>query len=357
MSNAGPMVHKITFGIRVPNSGPLASPASIVRVARETESLGYHSVWVHDHLTWTSEIHRTHISSGSEEALKGNENPDFYEAITTLSYLAGIVNSVRLGMACLVVPCRNPLYAAKQIATLDVLSGGRLDLGVGIGSPATIKSREYEVLGVDRSHRGKMCDDYIRAMKAVWTTHPSSYEGRFIKFRDAEIFPKPYQKPYPPIWVGGWTEAAMKRSAALGDGWLPAWLTPDDIGARYRQVKAMARQFGRDGDAIHLGIEVYVSIDKNSSKAKQNAMGTFQASRGTYEREMTLEFLEKVSLIGSPEEIREKVHAYANAGVSHFEIKFIYPTIERLLETMQLFADEILGVYCSKASSISRQPL
>lgn len=333
---------KVTFGIRVPNSGPLASPASIVTVAKEAEALGYDSIWVHDHLTWTEEIHRTHISSGSDEALKTNENPDFYEAVATLSYLAGLVRSVRIGIACLMLPCRNPIYAAKQTATLDVLSGGRLDLGVGIGSPATIKSREYEVIGVDRRVRGKICDDYVGAMKAVWTSHPSSYEGRFLSFKDAEIFPKPLQKPHPPLWVGGWTEAAIKRTAMLGDGWLPAWLTPEDIGSRYRRLKEMAGQFGRDGDAIHLGIEVYASIDEDSSKAKQNALGTFQASRGTYEREMTLEYLESVSLIGSPEEIREKVRAYAGAGVSHFEIKFIYPTMDKHLEMMRLFSEEVL---------------
>ena len=331
----------------MPNSGPLASPSSMVRVAKAAQSLGYDSVWVHDHLTWTAEIHRTHISSGSEEALKVKQEPDFYEALTSLSYLTGMVNKVRIGIACLVVPCRNPLYAAKQIATLDVLSGGRLDVGVGIGSPATIDSREYEVLGVNRGVRGKICDDYIGAMKPIWTTHPSSYHGSFVTFEDAEIFPKPLQKPYPPLWVGGWTEAAMKRSARLGDGWLPAWLTPEDIGARYRKLKEMARQFGRDGDAIHLGIEVYASIDKDSSKAKRDALGTFQASRGTYEREMTLEFLESVSLIGSPDEILQKLDAYASAGVSHFEIKFIYPTMDRQLEMMQLFSDEVLRKFSS----------
>src|SRR3989304_4763763 len=300
---------EVTFGIRVPNSGPLASPASIVKVAKKAESLGFDSVWVHDHLTWTEEIHRTHISSGSDEALKANENPDFYEALTTLSYLAG--------------------------------------LGVGIGSPATIKSREYEVFGVNRRLRGKICDDYVGAMKAVWTSHPSSYEGRFVSFKDAEIFPKPLQKPHPPIWVGGWTEAAMKRTAKLGEGWLPAWLTPEDIAPRDQEVKARARQFGRDGDAINLGIEVYASIDEDSSKAKKNALGTFQASRGTYEREMTLEYLESVSLIGSPDEIREKIRAYAGAGVSHFEIKFIYPTMDRHLEMMRLFSDEGLRKFPS----------
>jgi alkanesulfonate monooxygenase SsuD/methylene tetrahydromethanopterin reductase-like flavin-dependent oxidoreductase (luciferase family) len=128
------LTHRVSFGIRVPNSGPLATGASMVEVAQEAEALGYDSVWVHDHLTWSDEIHRTHISSGADHGGGGNPSPDFYEAMTSLAYLAGQVHSVRLGIACVVVPCRNPLLAAKQIATLDVLCQGRLDIGVGIGS-------------------------------------------------------------------------------------------------------------------------------------------------------------------------------------------------------------------------------
>lgn len=120
------------------------------------------------------------------------------------------------------VPTKNPIYAAKQIATLDVLSGGRLDFGVGIGSPATILSREYEVLGVGKSVRGKIADDYIKAIKTIWMSHPSSHEGPYVTFKNAEIFSNPAQKPHPPIWVGGWTIAAMKRTVLLGDIWVPA---------------------------------------------------------------------------------------------------------------------------------------
>jgi len=337
--------HKVTFGIRVPNSGPLASPESILEVAREAEALGYDSIWVHDHLTWTEEIHRTHISSGSDDSTTGNNSPDFYEAMTTLAYLAGLVRSVRLGIACLVVPCRNPLLAAKQIACLDVFCKGRLDIGLGIGSPSTLKSREYEVLGVNRKLRGKIADDYIRAMKTIWTSQPSAHEGRFVTFKDAEICPKPYQKPHPPLWVGGWTEAAMKRAAALGDGWLPAWLLPEDIEKRFGELKEMAAQYGRNPDAIHLGIEVYGCIDEDSKKARENGLGTLAIGRSTFERLMTVDQLAQVSLIGSPEEIRRTVKAYADAGVSHFEIKFIYPTLQRHSEMLQLFAREVLPAF------------
>jgi probable F420-dependent oxidoreductase len=335
---------RVTFGIRVPNSGPLASPDSILKVAREAEALGYDSIWVHDHLTWSEEIHRTHISSGSDDSRTGN-SPDFYEAMTTLAYLAGLVSSVRLGIACLVVPCRNPLLAAKQIACLDVFCNGRLDIGLGIGSPSTLKSREYEVLGVNRKRRGKIADDYIRAMKTIWTTQPSTYEGEFVTFSDAEICPKPRQKPHPPLWIGGWTEAAMKRAAALGDGWLPAWLLPEDIGKRFDELKEMAANHGRSPDAIHLGIEVYGCIDEDSKTARENGLGTLALGRSTFERLMTVDQLAEVSLIGSPEEIRRTVRAYADAGVSHFEIKFIYSTLERHSQMLQLFAREILPAF------------
>jgi probable F420-dependent oxidoreductase len=336
---------KVSFGIRVPNSGPLASPASIVEVAREAETLGYDSIWVHDHLTWTEEIHRTHISSGSDDSQTGNDSPDFYEPMTALAYLAGLLGSVRLGVACLVVPCRNPLLAAKQIASLDVFCNGRLDIGLGIGSPSTLKSREYEVLGVNRKLRGKIADDYIRAMKTIWMSQPSSYEGKFVTFKDAEICPKPYQKPHPPLWIGGWTEAAIKRTAAFGDGWLPAWLLPEDIGKKFRELKKLAAALGRNPDTIHLGIEVYGCIDEDSKRARENGLGTLAIGRSTFERFMTVDQLSEVSLIGSPEEIRRMVGAYSDAGVSHFEIKFIYPTLKRHSEMMQLFAREILPAF------------
>jgi probable F420-dependent oxidoreductase len=338
-------MRQVTFGIRVPNSGPLATAESMVEVAKEAESLGYDSVWVHDHLTWSDEIHRTHISSGADGSEEGNQSPDFYEAITSLSYLAGIVHSVRLGIACVVVPCRNPLVAAKQIATLDVLSKGRLDIGVGIGSPSTIKSREYEVLGVDRKKRGRIADDHIRAMKAIWTSQPATYEGEFVSFKNAEICPKPYQKPHPPLWVGGWTEAAMKRAAALGDGWLPAWLLPEDVARRFNELKRIAEGLGRDPDAIHLGIEVYGCIDEDAAKARKDGFGTLAIGQSTFERFMSVEQLAEVSLIGSPEEIRRRVKAYSEAGVSHFEIKFIYPSLERHSQMLRLFAREILPAF------------
>jgi alkanesulfonate monooxygenase SsuD/methylene tetrahydromethanopterin reductase-like flavin-dependent oxidoreductase (luciferase family) len=134
----------------------------------------------------------------------------------------------------------------------------------------------------------------------------------------------------------------MQRTAALGDGWLPAWLLPEDIDKRFREVKNMAEQQGRDPEKIHLGIEVYGCIDEDADKARRDGFGTLAIGQSTFERFMSVEQLAEVSLIGSPDEIRRRVKAYSDAGVSHFEIKFIYPTLARHSEMLQLFAREIL---------------
>ena len=166
-----------------------------------------------------------------------------------------------------------------------------------------------------------------------------------MRFHDAAICPKPLQKPHPPLWVGGWTEAAMKRTAILGDGWLPAWLLPEDIGKRFRELKDVAAQHGRDPEKIHLGIEVYGCIDEDPAKARQDGFGTLAIGQSTFERFMSVEQLAEVSLIGSPEEIRRRVKAYSDAGVSHFEIKFIYPSLERHSEMLELFAREVMAAF------------
>ena len=336
---------KIDFGVRLPNSGPLASLGAMTQVAQEAEALGYDSAWVHDHIAWTREIHKTHVSSGSSDALNESQEPTFYESITTLGYLAAKVEKIRLGVACLVLPLRNPIYAAKQLANLDILLKGRLDVGIGIGSPATLGSREYEIFGVETKGRGKRADEYIEAIKTIWTTDVSSYQGTYVSFNDAEIYPKPLQKPHPPIWVGGWTKPAAKRTALHGDIWLPAWLTPTESREGFGEVQLMAKKAGRDDSKLQLGAEVYVSVSRDPGEARRTAADTLGGSRGTFERELTYEGLQERSLIGSVEEVRKQAEAYVDAGVTHFETKFIYSSIPSYLEMMKLFRDEIASSF------------
>ncbi|MCY4438951.1 MAG: TIGR03619 family F420-dependent LLM class oxidoreductase, partial [Deltaproteobacteria bacterium] len=208
---------KFEFGIRVPNSGPLSSKENIVKAAQNSEELGFDTIWLHDHVVWSSEMHRHHISSGAAEALNDAQEANFFECMTTMSYLAAKTKDIQIGVACLVMPLRNPIYAAKQCATLDHLCDGRLLVGVGLGSKATRDSSEFDVFEVPIKGRGNRTDEYIEAMKAIWTQPMASYEGKYLKFDNAEIHPKPLQKPHPPVWVGGWMDQAAVRAGRYGE--------------------------------------------------------------------------------------------------------------------------------------------
>jgi probable F420-dependent oxidoreductase len=333
----------VTFGVRVPNSGPLASVENIVRAAQEAEALGYETVWVHDHVVWSSEMHRHHISSGSVDALADEQDANFFEALTTLGYLAAETSSVRLGVACLVMPCRNPIYAAKQAATLDRLSGGRLVLGVGLGSRATEGSREFDVFGVPWKRRAPLTDEYVAAMKAIWTQELASFEGPTIRFEDAEIFPKPLQQPGPPVWVGGWTDHAAARAGRLGEGWIPGWLSPAEMAHGREVVRATASEHGRDPGAITVAVEKLTSISTDRGEALERALPTVRQSSHTYERDVDdLAFALDRHIIGSVDDVLRRVDEFVESGVRHFELKFLYPTLDDLLAQMHLWAEQVL---------------
>lgn len=337
---------KIEFGVRVPNSGPLASKENIVRAAKEAERLGFDSAWVHDHVVWSSEMHRHHISSGAAEALSETQDANFFEALTTLSYLAAETKKIQLGVACLVMPCRNPVYAAKQCATLDWLCDGRLIVGVGLGSKATRESSEFEVFGVPMEGRGYRTDEYIRAMKAVWTQHLASYEGKNISFKNAEVYPKPVQKPHPPVWVGGWMDQAAIRAGRYGEGWIPGWLSPREMKRGGELLSQAAKEKGRDPTKIKIAVEKLAAIAPTHDEALNLALPTIRASTESYERDVeSIQFALDRHIIGSVDEVRRRIDEFVENGVQHFELKIIYPTMDSLLKQMELWSKEILPHY------------
>jgi probable F420-dependent oxidoreductase len=334
---------KIEFGVRVPNSGPLSSVANVVRAAQTAEQLGFDSVWVHDHVVWSGEMHRHHISSGSTEALGEDQNADFYEALTTLAYLAARTTTIRLGVACLVMPARNPIYAAKQTATLDHLAEGRLIVGVGLGSKATESSNEFDVFGVPFNRRASLTDEYVDVMKAIWTQPVASYHGRTIEFDNAELFPKPLQRPHPPLWVGGWTDKAAQRAGRAGDGWIPGWLSPAEMARGAQVLRTTADEHGRDPAAITVAVEKLATIALDRDVAMRRALPTIEQSSKTYERDVDdLSFAIERHIFGSVEDVRKRVHEFVDAGVTHFELKLVYRTLDELIEQMELWAEHIV---------------
>jgi probable F420-dependent oxidoreductase len=334
---------QVKFGVRVPNSGPLASVVNLVRAAQAAEELGFDSLWVHDHVVWSSQMHRHHISSGSSDAVTDDQTADFYEAITSVAYLAAVTQTIDLGIACLVMPTRNPIYAAKQLATLDHLCDGRLIVGVGLGSKATESSSEFDVFGVPFSARARLTDEYVDVMKTIWREPLASYDGAYVQFKDAEMFPKPKQSPHPPIWVGGWTDHAARRTARVGDGWIPGWLSPSEMARGRELLLRTADEHGRDGNEIVIAVEKLASIATDRDSALDRAVRTVRASSKTYERDVDdVRFALDRHIFGSVDDVVRRVDEFVAAGVTHFELKLIYATIDELVDQMQLWAEQVM---------------
>ncbi|MDA0263393.1 MAG: TIGR03619 family F420-dependent LLM class oxidoreductase [Chloroflexi bacterium] len=191
-------------GVNLINFGPGVTPESIKTWARLTESLGYHLIMTCDHVAITPDVQSRYPAP-------------FFEPISLLGWLAGVTNSIEIGTTVLIVPYRNPLEIAKATANIDQLSGGRFILGVGIGWAQD----EFKALQVPFRSRGAITNEYLEAIKLFWTHDVASYEGKFASFTNVHTAPRPVRSPHPPIWVGGPSDAAMRRTVRYGDAWHP----------------------------------------------------------------------------------------------------------------------------------------
>jgi probable F420-dependent oxidoreductase len=222
-----------------------------------------------------------------------------------------------------VVPYRNPVVTAKQLATIDVLSGGRLVVGVGVGW----WPEEFEALAAPPfTERGAVTDEYLRLMKTLWTQDDPRFEGKYYRVHDITLFPKPVQKPHPPIWVGGHTEPALRRTATLADAWHPiglrgpAGLAPDELGEKVARIRVLAHQAGRD--AASIGVAFRGPIDLWPAQRTPPAV----APR---------------PLTGPPDKVAADLRAYQAAGVTAAIFDFPKPDLRAMLELMRRVAREV----------------
>ena len=308
----------VQFGFSLQGRGVLAGREAITTLARRAEALRYHSIWVTDRLLIPVQSRSAYPYSPTGAFPLGPDEP-WLEPLAAVTYLATITERIAVGTSVLVVPYRNPVLVAKALATADYLSGGRVILGAGIGW----WREEFAALGVPFEDRASRTIEYLRIMKEIWTRPRVAFEGRFANIPESGgVRPHPISAPHIPIWIGGHSEAALRRVVAVGDGWHPLGLRPpvglhpSELAEKVRRLRDLAADAGRDPAAITI-----------SFKGPLNLSHTGTATR--------------TPLSGSPSQIVEDLSAYAAAGVQHFVLDFSVAAVPAMMEVLERFAAEI----------------
>lgn len=233
------------FGIHLLGLGRRGNVADYVTAVKAAEELGYHSVWINDHVVIPTE-HRSQYPYSTDGRPSFTPDDHFYDPFVLLAALATATTTIKLGTSVAVIPYRPPILTAKAIATLDQVSQGRFIFGVGVGWFA----EETELLGGTFANRAKISRSYLETMKALWTEERPRLLGERGQTTEVGFAPKPVQKPYPPIWFGGETRAALKRVVQQGDGWFPAFVSPEQFATKAGELKQLCAEQGRDCSSI-----------------------------------------------------------------------------------------------------------
>lgn len=255
------------LGVALPHFGPTASPQGIVMIARAAESLGFASVWVLDRLLWPVEPVSKYPGNPKGELPAPMQNT--YDPFIVLSFAAAHTERVLLGTSVLVAPYRSPTVTAKMTATLDLLSGGRLIMGLGVGWSAD----EFVAVGGGLEDRNQQTDEFIQVVRELWRSDEISFSGAHYRIPRTLFLPKPLQRPSPPIWIGGNSARAMRRVAAFGDGWHPTSRMPvSEMADKMARIRANARAQGRDADAIALTLRWNAFPDLEDAENRRAAL-------------------------------------------------------------------------------------
>ena len=284
------------LGFSLPNNQGMAHVNDLVTLAVEAESLGYHSVWVSEHL-----FHATYVASRLGDA-------PYHEALTILTAVAGATSKIRLGTSVLVLPWHHPVQLAKRVASLDDYSGGRVSLGVGVAQTED----EFENLGVPFTHRGRIADEMLTAMKILWTEKYPKYNGKYFSFNNLQFEPKPIQKPYPPLLIGGTSRRAIERVVEHGDGWHALSQSPQDIAPVVNELRQ------RRSDTIDVSVRSMTTIMDRS-----------------WDRPVE----ERVTMKGTLEELTGMLQAYEHAGVDEVVLDGHSRDVETNRHILRSFAE------------------
>jgi probable F420-dependent oxidoreductase len=247
------------FGIVFANTGNAVSPEGATALASIAEENGFESLWTVEHVVVPADYRSTYPYSPTGR-MPGAEDSPIPDPLIWLTWVAAATRTLRLATGILILPQRTPALLAKELATLDVLSSGRVTLGVGVGW----LEEEFKALGVPFAHRGARTDEYIEALRVLWRDDESSYHGRFVEFERAKSYPKPVQSGGIPIAIGGHTPAAARRAGRLGDEVFPGVGSLEQLEPLLAVMRTAAVEAGRDPDAI--GISTSAATDVESVK-------------------------------------------------------------------------------------------
>ena len=345
------------FGIRLPVTGPFSQKGFIVETARLGEELGYDSLWTQGHILWTRAQHTGQLSVGSFEAITPDQDPNKYDSITVLSYLAGITERIRLGFSVFVIPMSHPVVTAKVVADLDILSDGRVIFCTSPGGP--LIKPDFELLGIDHSKRAEMADEFIPAVRDLWSHDDCSLDGKYVKYRNISIYPKPVQKPHPPIWIAGGNPTAVSRAARFGSGWMLSTIDPrgllPEISDYSQSIETCRRQaadrFGRKPEEVgEYALEIFGCIMPTDEEARAIASKTIDARRNLHANHFgknlpSVEQVLKINLVGSPGTIVQKVEEFRRAGATTLELRFIARTFEEMKTMMREFSAGVMSSF------------
>jgi len=309
----------VRFGFYLPTRGPTATREGILALAREGERLGLASAMIADHVVFPVESESAYPYTLDRRHPGGG---DALEAFSILGVVAGATERLRLVTSVLVLPYRNPVLTAKMVASLDVLSGGRITLGVGVGW----LKEEFEALrSPDFDKRGAVTDEWIAIFKQLWTQSPASFTGAFYRYANIRAEPFPLQKPHPPIWVGGHSRAALRRTARHGDGWHPVGaiaaspLPPQEMRQHLDSLKRLTEAEGRDFSALTISYKapLYDTAIPDRDGARRSFSGT-------------------------AEDIAGDIRTFAAIGVHELILDFRGASIAESIERLQHFAADVI---------------
>jgi probable F420-dependent oxidoreductase len=310
------------FGFALPGRGPLATPEALTKLAERADALRYGSVFVTDHVVIPTSLDSTYPYSTSGRFATDWTN-GYLEPLAMMGVLVGLTSRVKIGTSVLVVPYRNPVVTAKILATLDVMSGGRIILGAGVG---WMKEEFEAVQAPPFADRGKVTDEYLRLMREMWTREPVDFRGAHYRLPSVSALPKPRQKGGIPIWIGGHTDAALRRTGELADAWHPigmrppAMLLPEEYAEKVKIIRAWAGKAGRHPESIALSLRVPLELASRRGKAPVTDQPGFR---------------------GGPDTVIRHIRSYQALGVSHFVFDLAAPDLKGQLTMMERFAEEV----------------